>query len=272
MSYQIGTVPGPVDSTNVPTPLVNVVTYIDAATGVLTSKYPDGSTRPLVEKTGIAQQAFALGSNALTSAITGVAAYANNDAYIVGVTQTNTGAVTFNINNLGAKAIQKNINTPLVAGDLVAGDVVRLVYDGTAFKLNGKVVGNKIIQTFRIPTASILAINTTAVELIRRPAATEYIQILEWSAKYDYNSAAYATVDAGGLQLKYKDGTGVGNAGAIPASVLTGTVTARTSATGSQVEPLLNERIVAWMAAADPVTGDSDIIASIAYQILSDPS
>lgn len=48
---------------------------------------------------------------------------------------TNTGAVTININGLGARAITKYGTTPLVAGDLVAGAVVRIIDDGTRFQL-----------------------------------------------------------------------------------------------------------------------------------------
>lgn len=48
---------------------------------------------------------------------------------------TNTGAVTININGLGARAITKYGTSPLVAGDLVAGAVVRIIDDGTRFQL-----------------------------------------------------------------------------------------------------------------------------------------
>lgn len=48
---------------------------------------------------------------------------------------TNTGAVTININGLGARAITKYGSTALVTGDLVAGVVAKLVDDGTRFQL-----------------------------------------------------------------------------------------------------------------------------------------
>lgn len=46
----------------------------------------------------------------------------------------NTGAMTANINGLGAKAIQKN-GAALVAGDHAAGKWFRITYDGAAFQL-----------------------------------------------------------------------------------------------------------------------------------------
>ncbi len=48
---------------------------------------------------------------------------------------TNTGAVTININGLGARAITKYGSTALVAGDLVAGSVAKILDDGTRFQL-----------------------------------------------------------------------------------------------------------------------------------------
>jgi hypothetical protein len=49
----------------------------------------------------------------------------------------NTGAVTININSVGAKAITKNGTSPLVAGDIPANTIVTVVYDGTQFQLSG---------------------------------------------------------------------------------------------------------------------------------------
>lgn len=47
----------------------------------------------------------------------------------------NTGAVTLNINAIGAKAITKNGTVALVADDIVASAVIQVVYDGTQFQL-----------------------------------------------------------------------------------------------------------------------------------------
>ena len=45
---------------------------------------------------------------------------------------TNTTAVTINVDSLGAKAIVKNFNVPLVAGDLVSGGIYIIAYEATA--------------------------------------------------------------------------------------------------------------------------------------------
>jgi hypothetical protein len=49
--------------------------------------------------------------------------------------QTNTGAATININGLGAKAIRKSGVQALASGEIVAGQVVTLAYDGSVFQV-----------------------------------------------------------------------------------------------------------------------------------------
>lgn len=75
-------------------------------------------------------------------------AYETGDVYtfIVGGSLTNTGATTLNINSLGAKAIQNN-GTALVGGELAAGQVVSVRYDGTQFQLMTPNVGVVVAAT-----------------------------------------------------------------------------------------------------------------------------
>lgn len=47
----------------------------------------------------------------------------------------NTGASTINPNGLGAKSIKKNVSIDLAAGDIPAGGVAYLIYDGTYYQL-----------------------------------------------------------------------------------------------------------------------------------------
>lgn len=48
---------------------------------------------------------------------------------------TNTGAATVNVNALGVKAIKNYAGADVAAGDLTAGDVAVMRYDGTHFRL-----------------------------------------------------------------------------------------------------------------------------------------
>lgn len=59
------------------------------------------------------------------------------------VNTANTGPATLEINNLTAKSIVKNGSEALETGDLLADQVVMVVYDGTNFQLIGTVNVNK---------------------------------------------------------------------------------------------------------------------------------
>lgn len=47
----------------------------------------------------------------------------------------NTGACSLNVNGLGAKTIKKNYNSDLATGDILANQIIEVVYDGTNMQL-----------------------------------------------------------------------------------------------------------------------------------------
>lgn len=47
----------------------------------------------------------------------------------------NTGACTLNVNGTGAVAIKKNVTTALDTGDILANQIVKVVYDGTNYQM-----------------------------------------------------------------------------------------------------------------------------------------
>lgn len=82
-----------------------------------------------------------LTSVAGTNAITGTVSSANFVSYTAGQTfsfsaaNANTGPVTLNINSLGAKPVTKTGSVALVSNDILAGQIVTVVYDGTRFQI-----------------------------------------------------------------------------------------------------------------------------------------
>ena len=50
----------------------------------------------------------------------------------------NTGAATVNINGLGVTPIKKNVSVALSAGNILAGQIITVIYDGTNFQLKNK--------------------------------------------------------------------------------------------------------------------------------------
>jgi len=87
------------------------------------------------------------GADTITASVTGLAAYATGQTFRFVSAGANTGAVTLNINALGAKAVTKAGATALDAGNIPSGAVVEVVYDGTRFQLLG--VGDVTTQVLR---------------------------------------------------------------------------------------------------------------------------
>jgi len=89
-------------------------------------------------------------------------------AYYAGMTvkfkaaTVNTGAATINVNGLGAKAITKNGSTALDDGDIDAGEVTILVYDGTQFQLQGAAAPTSPTYNHAIVPAHPLGIATSS--------------------------------------------------------------------------------------------------------------
>jgi hypothetical protein len=64
-----------------------------------------------------------------------VASYAAGQMFYFVAAGDNTGAVTINIDSLGAKAVTRDGSVALAAGDIKSGEVVVIVYDGTRFQV-----------------------------------------------------------------------------------------------------------------------------------------
>ncbi len=73
--------------------------------------------------------------------------YVTETAILIKFTNANTGAATINLNGLGAKAIVKGVSTALVAGDIVAGMELLLIYDGTNYQIDNRAYDSTINMT-----------------------------------------------------------------------------------------------------------------------------
>lgn len=77
------------------------------------------------------------GTNTLTGSATPAAtAYAAGQRFAFVVANANSGAVTINVNGLGAKNLYGPIGTALAANELTAGGLVSCRYDGTRFVMD----------------------------------------------------------------------------------------------------------------------------------------
>jgi hypothetical protein len=85
-------------------------------------------------------------------------AYAAGQMFYFIAAGDNTGAVTLNIDSLGAKAVTRDGTTALAAGDIQSGEVCVVVYDGTRFQLvNGASQSASIVtENLTVNKATVL--------------------------------------------------------------------------------------------------------------------
>jgi len=62
-------------------------------------------------------------------------AYAKYQTFKFIAKTANTGASTLNVNGLGVKALVKDVNVALVTGDILVGQIITAIYDGTNFQI-----------------------------------------------------------------------------------------------------------------------------------------
>lgn len=83
--------------------------------------------------------ADSVGTDAYAITITpAITAYAAGQEFTFKAGTANTGACTLNVSGLGAKDIKKNYNEDLATGDIVANQIVKVVYDGTNMQMVSK--------------------------------------------------------------------------------------------------------------------------------------
>ena len=102
------------------------------------------------------------GTNAITAAATPtLTTYVSGATYSFIAANTNTGAATLSIDGLVAKSITKNGSVALTAGDIQAGKMMLVEYDGTTFQLLNNIVygGSLTNATIVSLTAPLSAAN-----------------------------------------------------------------------------------------------------------------
>lgn len=130
-----------------------------------------------------------------------IAAYTEGLTVILDVANANTGASTLAVNGLAAQTIQTPQGGALVAGDMVAGRRVWLVYTGTVFQLVNRNIEKRIQNdsfNYILDTGAADAYVATLV-----PAATAYVAGMRLSLKIaNANATTTPTVDVNGLGAK----------------------------------------------------------------------
>ena len=109
------------------------------------------------------------GTNAIAAVATpAITAYAAGATYSFIAANTNTAATTISIDGLAAKSITKNGSVALTAGDIQAGKLMLIEYDGTAFQLLNNIVyggsvANATITGGTITSSTLVGVTVTSL-------------------------------------------------------------------------------------------------------------
>lgn len=110
-------------------------TYAHTAVGVATARTMYGSAGQVQDST-LTYLTTIAGTNTITAvAPVLMSAYATGQIFHFIAVGANTGAVTVNINAIGAKSLKRTDGSALVSGDIANGSAVQVLYDGTNFQL-----------------------------------------------------------------------------------------------------------------------------------------
>jgi hypothetical protein len=103
-------------------------------------------------------------ANALTATLVpAITAYTAGLRVSLGITTTNTGAVTLNLNGLGVKTVIRSDGSPAQSADLQSGSIVDFIYDGTNFQISG-------LNTSFLPGRSVTTFSTAGTSNFTVPA------------------------------------------------------------------------------------------------------
>ena len=151
-----------------------------------------------IQDAGLITLGSVSGTNTITGSLTpAITAYATGMMIQFIPAAANTGAVTINVNSVGAKAITKLGTTALVAGDLLSGSPATAIYDGTRFILLNPAAS--LIQ-IAYKTASETVNNSATLQnddhlSASLVASAKYVVELFLRASTDGSYASFASAD-----------------------------------------------------------------------------
>ena len=123
-----------------------------------------------------------------------IQAYRTGVCYAFVANLSNTGATTVDVDTRGVKAITKFGTAPLVAGDMVSGQMCVVVYDGTRFQL--------LNPGFNVgPVNFSPGINRQFLRTNATPATV-------WESGYMTPVASYLAIPAAGNSVTFSHGLG----------------------------------------------------------------
>lgn len=182
------------------------------------------------------------GADTITaSAPISLAAYAAGQQFRFIAAGANTGAVTLNINGIGAKSVTKNGATALAAGDIPNAAVVEVTYDGTQFQVTKIKQGtasvydvgtsaNNVVQlngSAQLPAVDgslLTGINTTQIQPISASVGSNALTISASALSLDFRSTTLGSgtvtrVSGTPSNLVISSGSTLGTTSGVPSDI-----------------------------------------------------
>ena len=185
-----------------------VASVAEVNTGTDNAKIPtalalEGSK--YLTQAGTKVSATASGTNTYTATLSpAITAYVTGQRFFITFTNANSGAATLNLNSLGAIAIKKNGTTALASGDIPAGSVGLVAYDGTNFQL----LNPFTITVLSSTTNVIEEITTTASSATPTPTGgslRNFFTITALAANATFAAPSGTPANGNKLLIRYKD-------------------------------------------------------------------
>ena len=183
------------DGQTTPTANISLGTYKITNLGVGTAA-TDAARVSQLQNFSTATLITVAGTDTITGTVSpSLTAYTAGQIFSFVVGTTNTGAVTLNIDGLGAKAVTRTGAIALVAGGMVTGQVALVEYDGTRFQLldpnaftdllisgaltyGGVTLTNAVTGTGKmvLDTSPTIATPTLTTPVLNNPTVTNYVE------------------------------------------------------------------------------------------------
>lgn len=183
---------------------------------------------------------------------------------------TNTGAVTINIDGVGVKSIKKATTsglTDLVAGELPQYMPVLCYYDqlNSLFVISGSTAsgGDESSSTMTIASASVLTGNSVPVDLIAAPGAGKVNIPMYFILSINYGTIPYDTNVE--LAFRYADGTQL----VVDSDFLTATGDKVRIITVTTADGVINSKLQLIVNTGNPLSGDSPIKVVTKYKTIT---
>lgn len=133
----------------------------------------------------------ASGTDTYTITPTVPVAYASDEKWLIRFTNSNGGAATLNRNSLGAKSLLTNSGGALSPGDIVAGGIYIVNYNGTDYRILNVVAGTGSVSGLTSPRIPYATSATTLGDNANLTWDNTNLAINFWATRFVSNSRTY---------------------------------------------------------------------------------